>query len=110
MSESKYYPHNWEAIKELPEELIGLIDYEDLMFHRVLAWEVPSSVDTIIRATNYETKKVREFVYTRAGNARNKLLKLVDEGDCEILVCRDDTMYQVSKNSIYIEENNDYED
>ena len=95
----KEYPHNWEGVYDLPDEMFGEIDYEDIMYHCVTTWELPSSVDTIFRVTNNKTKQVKEYVYSKAGNAKNKLANLLKNNDCEILIMRDEEMYIISPNN-----------
>ena len=97
----KEYPHNWEGVYDLPDEMFGEIDYEDIMYHCVTTWELPSSVDTIFRVTNNKTKQVKEYVYSKAGNAKNKLASLLKCNENEILIMREGEMFLIhDRNSI----------
>ena len=100
MSKGKYYPNNWEAIKELPDEFFSEIDYDDIFIHRVNSWEIPSSIDSIIRATHIVTKKTQEFSYSRAGNAQKKLLQLCQTGEYDISVAREEACFFISSKDI----------
>ena len=92
----EYFPNEWQTVKDLPESMIGLIEYEDVMENRVYTWELPSDVCAIIRVLNRSTNKVSEFVYTRPGNARNKLVKLVEDDNNEILVCHPESIVTIA--------------
>lgn len=94
---SKYFPNNWKRVKDIPDDLFEPTDYEVIVENLVTAWTLNSSIDTIIRATDLETKKVKEYVYKRAHNARQKLFKLCSEGRHEIIVMRAEEMYLISE-------------
>jgi hypothetical protein len=73
MSGKPYYPNNWEAYKEAPDEMFEPHTFEEVMSWKVAGWELPSSVCCIIRA---ETKgKVKEFVYQSQHAAKEKVRK-----------------------------------
>mgnify|MGYP005995438821 CR=1 FL=1 len=59
----KYYPNNWEAIQDAPDEMFDSCTWEEFHDWRVCAWEIPASVSCILRAENTKTGKVKEHVY-----------------------------------------------
>ena len=95
MSPKKYFPNNWKAIKDIPDDVFEPTDYEVIIDNLVTGWELKGSVDTILRATNIITKQVKEHTYIRPSSARKKLGQLCDEGVYEIIVIRADEMYHI---------------
>ena len=93
MSGKPYYPNNWEAYKEAPDEMFELHTFEEVMSWKVAGWELPSSVCCIIRA---ETKgKVKEFVYQKKHAAEAKVKSLMAAG-AEFTVCTDEAIHFIS--------------
>ena len=96
MSGKSYYPNNWEAYKEAPDEMFHPHTFEEVMSWKVAGWELPSSVCCIIRA---ETKgKVKEFVYQKQHAAENKVKSLKADG-VEFTVCTDQVIHFVPPGS-----------
>ena len=95
MSRKKYYPNNWKAIKDIPDDVFEPTDYEVIIENLVTGWELAGSVDTILRSTNLITKKVTEHTFIRPSNAKKKLEKLCNEGVNEIIVMRAEEMYHI---------------
>ena len=88
----KYYPNNWHLFKEQPDEFYIPIDYDEFMVWKMDGWQIPSSVACIIRETNIETGKVKEWVYDRMSNANKRALKIMQEGVSEFVVCTHDDL------------------
>jgi hypothetical protein len=107
MASKKYYPNNWKSIKDLPDDLFEPTDYELIIDNLVTGWELNSSVDTILRATNIHTKQVQEYTYIRPCNARSRLKKLCAESCYEIVVMRSDEMFHIYPSSKDSEDNAD---
>ena len=100
----RYYPNNWDAYKNAPDEMFFRHTFEEFCSWKFGHWEIPSSVSTIIRSTNLETGKTKEFVYSRAGNARNKILQLIDRQEpLEITFADSETIHHLLPND-YIDE------
>ena len=96
MSGKRYYPNNWEAYKEAPDEMFEPHTFEEVMSWKVAGWELPSSVCCIIRA---KTKgKVKEFVYQKQHAAENKVKSLKADG-VEFTVCTDQVIHFVPPGS-----------
>ena len=81
-----YYPNNWRQYANSPDEWFQAISYEDFLDWKLSGWELPSSVACIVRCTDLKTKKTSEYIYQRAGCARNKVKRLIDKGNVEITV------------------------
>ena len=90
MSKKKYYPNNWRAIKDAPDQFFLPLEYDEFMDWKINGWEIPSSVACIIREQNIKTGKVTEHVYSRLSNANKRANKIMKEGKSEFLVCTHD--------------------
>ena len=93
MSGKAYYPNNWEAYKDTPDEMFEPHTFEELMSWKVAGWELPSSVCCIIRAEN--KGKIKEYVYQKQSAAENKVKSLMAEG-AEFTVCTDEAIHFVN--------------
>ncbi len=101
MSKKKYYHNNWAAIKDAPAELFDSLSFEELMDWKVCGYELPSSVACMIRETDLETGKIREYVYDKESSAKRRAQKIMDAGN-EFVVCTSDAVHY-----IYPQENYD---
>tara|TARA_R100001530_G_scaffold135504_2_gene112872 strand:- start:1614 stop:1949 length:336 start_codon:yes stop_codon:yes gene_type:complete len=88
-----YFPNNWDAYNETPDDFFLSIDVDEFFDWKVGGWELPSSVNCIIREHNKVTGKVREYTYTRAGDAKNKCRAIMDIGESEFTVCTADAIH-----------------
>ena len=90
MSKKKkpYFPNNWKAIKDTPDEYFKdyLPTFEEFMDWKLGGYEIPSSINCIIRETRMDTGEVTEYVYQSANGARNKARQIMDEGVSEFVV------------------------
>ncbi len=102
MSKKKYYHNNWAAIKDAPAELFDTLSFEELMDWKVCGYELPSSVACMIRETDLETGKIREWVYNKEGAAKRRARKIMDAGN-EFIVCTPEAVH-------YIYPQEDYDD
>ena len=77
MNKKKYFPNNWKAYRDAPAEWFEPLTFEQFMDWKMSGWELPSSVECIIRE---ETKsgKIKEYVYTRPGDAKNRIKRIMD--------------------------------
>ena len=107
MPKKKYYPNNWRAIKDAPDQFFLPLEYNEFMDWKINGWEIPSSIACIIREQNVKTGKVTEHVYSRLSNANKRANKIMREGKSEFLVCTHDDIGHVypkhlrKKDSIY---------
>ena len=99
MSKKKkpYYPNNWQAYKDAPDEVWkDPPRFDELMDWKVGGWELPSSVYCILRTMDVNTKKVKEYRYKKPGAARNKVNKLMEEGRHEFTLVDADSIHHLS--------------
>jgi hypothetical protein len=102
----KYYPNNWEAIQDAPDELFDVCTWEEFFEWKVCAWEIPASVSCILRAEHKKTGKVTEHVYQQPKAAHKRLLRYMEDGDYEVTVCNADSIHLV-KRAYYDESDHD---
>ena len=60
--------------------------FEEVMSWKVAGWELPSSVCCIIRMSDLNTKKVKEYVYQKRSAAQAKVDQLINTPDVEFMV------------------------
>ncbi len=92
----KEFPNNWLEIANAPAEAFGTCTYEEFM-DGMSIWMLPSSHAVILRVTNKKTGKVKETAYRKMGNARNKLIKLVDDPANEIVICDNESIHIIKQ-------------
>jgi len=92
----KYFPNNWQAIKDAPSEYFEECSFEDFYLWKLNGWEIPSSVKCIFRVKNTKTGKIKEHVYKNAKSAHSKLLDYMKDGDHEVTVVNHDSIHLIS--------------
>jgi hypothetical protein len=105
MSGKKYFPNNWQKWKDAPEDMFMPHTFEEIMEFKIGAWELPSNVCCVIRESNLDTKKVKEYVYQRHCAAEKKVSQLLKKEGIEFTVCTPQQVHFVSQLDI-----DDYED
>ena len=89
----KYFPNNWKKLKDVPASFFEPIAYDEFMDWKIGGYEIPSSVKCIIRETNLSTGKVKEYTYSRYGDAQNKIDDIISKGESEFVVCDEDEIH-----------------
>ncbi len=93
MSKKKpYYPNNWRAFKDSPDQFFIPLPFDEFMDWKVGGWELPSSICCIIREEDEETGKVKEYVYKRADAAKAKARELMNKNHV-FTVCTNDNVH-----------------
>jgi hypothetical protein len=95
MSGKRYYPNNWEAFKDAPDEMFEPHTYEEVMDWKVAGWELPGSVACIIRVHDKQSGKVKEHVYQREHAAQDKVHKLMKTPHIEFTVCDHESIHHL---------------
>jgi len=108
MSGRKYFPNNWQKFKDAPDDLFMPHTYDEIMDYKIAAWELPSNVYCVIRESDLETKKVKEYVYQRKSAADNKLKQLMHKDGIEFTVCTPELIHFVSQLDIEDYEHEDF--
>ena len=90
-----YAPNNWQAFKDAPDSLFERHTFEEVMEWKVAGWELPSSVHCIIRTTNVDTKKVKEYHYKRDSAAKALVKRIMKEGRHEFTICDSESIHHL---------------
>ena len=104
MTKKPYYPNNWKAYKETPAELFDSIEYDEFMSWKVAGWEIPSSVQCIVREHNIRTGKVKEKVYSSKLRAELALSKQMEVGESDFVICSDTAIVNLKTEDYYDED------
>ena len=102
------FPNNWEAIKDCHDSFFSPIPFDEFMDWKIFGYEIPSSIDSIIREHNLETGKVTEYVYRTIDGGKKRAKRIMDEGKSEFVVCTHDQVHHVYPETTEYKED-DYE-
>jgi hypothetical protein len=97
----KYFPNNWQEFKDAEDSDFIPHTFEEIMSWKIGGWELPSSVCCVIRTTDLETKKIKEFVYQKHGMAQRKVEELMSNPKIEFTVCEHDAIHHLSPHEIH---------
>ena len=75
----KYFPNNWKAYKDSPDEFFIPLTYKDFFNWKVMGWVLPSSIACVIREE--KDGKISEKIYSQSQSARNYLEKQMSNKD-----------------------------
>tara|TARA_R100000152_G_C6716301_1_gene142998 strand:+ start:128 stop:466 length:339 start_codon:yes stop_codon:yes gene_type:complete len=104
-----YYPNNWKAYKDAPDEFFIPMPFEQLMDWKLCGWELPSSVGALIRETSLKTGRVKEYVYQRSDAAEAKVRKIMAEGESEFVVATPNEIHHLFPKEYFENDDYDYE-
>jgi hypothetical protein len=100
MSGKSYFPNNWSEYASAPSEMFEPCTFIEMMEWKVAGWELPSSVDCIIRTTHLKTGKVKEYVYKRRHAAENKIKQLITQKTHEFCVTTHESQHYIGPRPI----------
>ena len=90
----KYFPNNWKAYKDSPDEFFIPLTYKDFFNWKVMGWVLPSSIACVIREE--KDGKISERIYSQSAAADNYLTKqMSDKKNTTIYTIVDDKQVQV---------------
>ena len=90
----KYFPNNWKAYKESPDNFFIPLTYKDFFNWKVMGWALPSSVACVIREE--KDGKISEKIYSQSQSANNYLTKqTTNKNNKTIYTIVDDKQVQV---------------
>ena len=90
----KYFPNNWKAYKESPDNFFIPLTYKDFFNWKVMGWVLPSSIACVIREER--DGKITEKIYSQSAAADNYLTKQMSNKDnTTIYTIVDDKQVQV---------------
>ena len=93
----KYFPNNWRAIQQSPDEWFPAMPIEKFMEWKINGYMIPDSVCCIIRETDKDGK-IHEYVYQSARHGQNKVRKCMQENK-EIVLCTMEGMWHLKPDS-----------
>jgi hypothetical protein len=89
-----YFPNNWKAYKDSPDEFFIPLTYKDFFNWKVMGWVLPSSVACVIREE--KDGKISEKIYSQSHAADNYLTKqMSNKKNNTIYTIVDDRQVQV---------------
>jgi len=91
----KYYPNNFDAIRKAPDEFFEPCSYEEFFEWRMCMWEMPSSIECIMRVEHKVTGKITEHVYQQRHAFEKRLMKYVAGGEHNIVVANHDSIAMI---------------
>ena len=103
----KYYPNNWQAIKDAPEEYFEPCTYEDFFVFKLNGWDLPSSVTCIMRAEHKDTGEITEHIYKNSKCATKRLINYMKDGMHEVVVCNHESIHLIKLEDQDDESNHD---
>ena len=89
----KEFPNNWEAVAQCPSEFFQECTYEEFIEWRLCAWDIPASVNCIIRAERKDTGEITEHVYQKPWAAKKRMLRYLQDGEHELTICSQDAIH-----------------
>jgi|TARA_B100000073_G_C23671881_1_gene548973 HD-like signal output (HDOD) protein len=90
-----YFPNNWKEIHDADSEMFMTHTYLEVMDWKIAGWELPSSINCIIRTTDLATKEVKEYVYKRRSAADNKIVQLLNNKTHEFTIVTHESQHYV---------------
>lgn len=109
MTKKKDFPNNWKAIKDAPSHYFEDLPFEQFMDWRADAWQIPSSIQCIIRERNIETGRITEHVYNTRGHAKRKVQSIMSKGESEFFLCDHEGIHHLFPKEHFNERDYDYE-
>ncbi len=90
-----YFPNNWSKLVTVPDHYFESIPFEQFMDWKIAGWQIPSSIDCIIREENMVTGKIKEYTYTRQSDARKRVHKIMDAAESNFLLVSKDSIHHL---------------
>ena len=73
----KYYPNNWDAIKQCPSSYFPEMEYEDFRDWKVFGYQLPSSHYGVVRIEDLDKGTIEEYTYKTEHHTKQRLKKEV---------------------------------
>ena len=99
MRKRKYYPNNWQAIKDTPDQFFISMPYDQFEDWRVFGYELPDSVYSLVRTKDEETGKVEEFYYNTERGTRQRMKRAMKDNK-ELYICTNVGMYHLKPDQL----------
>ena len=93
MAKRKYYPNNWQAYKDMPDDCYESITYEQFEDWKIDGYLIPDSVSCIMRIQSPKTGKIKEVYYSKTRWAQKRVKRCMKENETFTLVSMDGTFH-----------------
>ena len=90
-----YFPNNYDAVASCPSEWFIPIPFDDFMNWKIGGYELPSSINCIIREKRMDTGEVTEYIYQTARHGRRKAQQIMSEGVSELTICTEEEVHHL---------------
>ena len=104
MKRRKYYPNNWDAIKQCPPNYFPAMAYDELKEWKIHGYQLPSSHFGIVRIEDKDTGKITEHTYKSEHNTKMRLKKEIGTNK-HITLATDEGVYHLIPNPLNIDFN-----
>ena len=95
MKRRKYYPNNWQAIKDTPAKWFPPLEYDELEERKIHGYVLPSSIFGIIRSEDQQTGVIEEYTYKSEYQAKERVKNLMTSGIHKITLCTMEGVWHV---------------
>ena len=75
MKRRKYYPNNWDAIKQCPPNYFPAMPYEEFKDWKIFGYQLPSSHFGIVRVEDLQKNTIVEYTYKTEHHTKQRLMK-----------------------------------
>ena len=99
MKRRKYYPNNWDAIKQCPPNYFPPMAYEEFRDWKVFGYQLPSSHYSIIRVEDLQKNTITEYTYKTEHHTKQRMLKEVS-GHKRVTLATMDGVYHLIPNPL----------
>ena len=95
MTRSKYFKNKWNEYNAISSDKFEPIEFELFMDWRGENWELKRSYSHVIRATDHNNNKVKEYAYKRKHAAEKRFKQLMTEDNVSITICSHDAVHHL---------------
>ena len=99
MKKRKYYPNNWDAIKQCPPNYFPAMEYEDFREWKVFGYQLPSSHYAVVRIDDRDKGTIVEYTYKTEHHTKQRLKKEMT-GNKHVTVATMDGVYHLMPNPL----------
>ena len=101
-----YYPNYLPSLMAAPAEVFTPVPFDEFMEWKIFGFELPSSVQCVIRVKDLKRNKIKEYTYKRSDAAKKFVAKLMGQNRYEFTIVNHDAVHFLTPK--YIEEAEDF--
>ena len=99
MKKRKYYPNNWDAIKQCPPHYFPAMEYEDFRDWKIFGYQLPSSHYALVRIDDRDKGTIEEYTYKTEHHTKQRLMKEM-KGNKHVTIATMDGVYHLLPNPL----------